>query len=133
MNQLIHDVVLHELPRGRHSAEYLGEVLVASSSDPAFDACRALFARGIRGKLRTRQAGAEHHSLQLDIGWGAQMCTRETPTAGPMFAKWEDPARISARCIRGSEKTAISGSPLLRCPNGIPAVLESVSISAATL
>lgn len=132
MNHPIHDVVLHRLPRDRHRVEFRGELLVASSSDPAFDACRVLFARGIRGKLRTRHAGAEHYSLQLDIGWGAQLCTRETPTAGPMFAKWEDPARISARCIRGSEKTAISGSPVLRCPDGIPAVLESVSISAAT-
>jgi hypothetical protein len=49
----VHEVVLHELPRGRYRVEYLSEVLIESSDDPTFDACRALLALGIRGRLQT--------------------------------------------------------------------------------
>jgi hypothetical protein len=55
-----HEVVLHELRRGRHRVEYGSETLIEASDDATLDACRVLLARGLTGTLRTRNAGATH-------------------------------------------------------------------------
>jgi hypothetical protein len=115
-NTEVHEVLLHELPRGRHRVEYLGETLVEASDDPAFDAARALLARGMRGRMQTRMAGSPHASLRLSIEWGARTCTRESPTEGPRFAKWRDPAEMGCGWREGPRKTAILPSQVPQVP-----------------
>ena len=55
--QIIHSITIEPVSQGergqRYRATYAGAVLVDSSRNPEFDACRALLARGITGKLET--------------------------------------------------------------------------------
>ena len=76
---MIHDVILHQLRRGYFRVEHEGGVLLEASDDASLDACRALLAKGCRGTLRTRHAGAAHFAMQLDIERGAELCTKEGP------------------------------------------------------
>ena len=51
----------------QYSVTYLGSLLVESTRNPEFDACRALFARGITGKLAVWRWGAAAPCMMLDI------------------------------------------------------------------
>ncbi len=106
----VHEVVLRELPRGRHRVEYEGEVLIEASEDPTFDACRALLARGIKGPMQTRHAGSPYPSLRLGIEWGAG---RRSDENNRRFAKWRPhPGRDAISSRYANEKTAISAAPV---------------------
>jgi hypothetical protein len=47
-----------------------GSILIEKTRVPAFDACRALLARGITGKLGAWRPGKECPDTQLDIEIG---------------------------------------------------------------
>jgi hypothetical protein len=68
---------------------YTGAVLVDGSRNPEFDACRALLARGIRGKLEVWRKGATFPATVLDIEAGARLTVAETDAAGPRFMRWQ--------------------------------------------
>jgi hypothetical protein len=73
----------------RYRVTYLGRVLVESTRNPEFDACRALLAQGITGRLLVRRAGRVCADLALDIERGARLTIRETDAAGPRLVRWE--------------------------------------------
>lgn len=66
-----------------------GELLLAASKDPEFDACRALKALGLTGRLRTRWDGETEFAMLVSIEWGASKRTAENNAVGPVTTKWE--------------------------------------------
>lgn len=73
----------------RYRATYLGSILVESSRNLEFDACRALLARGITGKLQVWRAGTASADMCLDIERGAGLTIHETDASGPRLARWK--------------------------------------------
>jgi hypothetical protein len=74
---------------GNCSVSFNGEVLVASSRDPEFAACRALLARGIRGKVKVIDDNTRRHRSTVDIERGAKL-TCEEGAHGPHFVKYRE-------------------------------------------
>ena len=72
----------------RYRATYEGEVIVVSSKDCEFDACRVLLARGITGKLATYFRGGTLPRMRFDIETGATLTCVENPTVRPVFRTW---------------------------------------------
>jgi hypothetical protein len=70
-----------------YCATYAGEVLIAACR-PEFDACRALLARGITGRLEMRRPGRPTWDLAVDIEDGAGLTVRETETEGQRIVHW---------------------------------------------
>jgi len=83
-----YEIILHPLGRDRWRVEFESETLIEACDDPAYDACRALLARGITGRLQTRLAGQEYGSLRLDIEHGAKLRAQEGAASGPRLVKW---------------------------------------------
>jgi hypothetical protein len=50
----------------RFRVTYLGKTLIESARDPEHEACRALLAQGIKGKLVPRQLGGSHEDRHRD-------------------------------------------------------------------
>lgn len=79
----MHDLILTPLPlklgqsRQYWKVEYEGEVLIPSSTDPEFAACRILKERGKTGKVRTRHRLSPHYAMVIPIEFGAQKATME--------------------------------------------------------
>jgi hypothetical protein len=73
----------------RYRATYLGSILVESSRTPEFDACRALLARGITGRMEVRRPGRASADMHLDIERGAKLTIRETDDRGLRLVRWE--------------------------------------------
>lgn len=71
-----------------YRVHYEGEVVIASTRVPALDACRALLARGITGRLEVWRAWKTFHDLSVDIEKGARLTVRENAQHGPRFGKW---------------------------------------------
>jgi hypothetical protein len=72
----------------RYRVTYAGTVLVDGSRNPEFDACRALLAKGIRGKLEIWRKGAAFPAMVLDIEAGARLTVAETEKEGPRVVRW---------------------------------------------
>jgi hypothetical protein len=89
-----HDVVLVSIDCAPGQAKktyqvlYGATVLVPWSSDPEFDACRALAAQGFTGTLRTRWEGARRYAMTMGIGYGAAHCTAESGHGGLTIGRW---------------------------------------------
>jgi hypothetical protein len=64
----------------RYRVTYAGETLVEGRRNPIFDACRALLARGITGRLEVWRQGKISADMQLDIERGAGLAICETAT-----------------------------------------------------
>jgi hypothetical protein len=62
--------------------------LIESSRVPALEACRALLALGITGKLEVWRPGKAWPDMQLDIEEGAKLTVIETEKEGPRFGWW---------------------------------------------
>jgi hypothetical protein len=67
---------------------YAGSILIESNRNPEFDACRALLAKGITGKIETWRPGVAFPAMQIDIERGAQLTVTESDKDGPCFAPW---------------------------------------------
>jgi hypothetical protein len=66
-----------------------GETLVEGRRNPVFDACRALHARGVTGRLEVRRRGKTSADLLLDIERGAGLAIKETTTESLRVVVWE--------------------------------------------
>ena len=64
----------------RYRVMCAGEILAEGRRNPIFDACRALLARGITGRLEVWRRGRTSADMQLDIERGARFAIRETTT-----------------------------------------------------
>ena len=89
MGALIHIEATGLGDRGhRYRVTYAGTILIDGSRNPEFDACRAMLARGIRGRLEVWRKGAAFPAMVLDIEAGARLTVAETEREGPRFAPW---------------------------------------------
>jgi hypothetical protein len=79
---------------------YAGEVLL-EHWDPEFEACRALLARGITGKLEIWRLGGTYPALILDVEKAAKLTVEESDTVSVRIVPWK-PFAMGA----GSRKTA---------------------------
>ena len=97
-DSLVHRVFLTPLAgrAGRFAVTYGGDVLVASSRDPGSDACRALLARGVTGRLVTRWVGASHDAMSMDIVRMAKLRVEESDRHGLRVVAFRafDPASL---------------------------------------
>src|SRR5690242_3243117 len=94
----------------QYRVTYLGSVLVESSRNPEFDACRALQVRGITGKLAVWRQGAAAPCMTLDIERGAGLTISDTDKGGPRLAPWRPFMAVDAQnglsSCAGSPRTA---------------------------
>jgi hypothetical protein len=112
------DVVITPANQGkrgqRYQVAYLGSLLIESTINPEFDACRALFAQGITGKLAVWRRGASAPCMTLDIEQGAGLTVSETDREGPRLVRWRPFAAVDAQNAvssrAGSSRTAASVS-----------------------
>ena len=72
----------------RYRVTYQGATLIESARDPAFEACRALLARGIVGRLVTYSPGSSVPRLRVDIEQGATLMTIDNANDGPRFGRY---------------------------------------------
>jgi hypothetical protein len=73
----------------RYRVSYLGSIIIESSRNPEFDACRALLALGITGTLQVWRPGRTKADMRLDVERGAKLTIRETDEHGPRLVRWE--------------------------------------------
>ena len=83
---------------------HAGSILIESSRVPEFDACRALLALGITGKLEMWRPGKEWPDMQLDIEQGARLTVIETEDGGSPLRAWRPfvevlPNAVSSRTV----------------------------------
>ncbi|MGE0854419.1 MAG: hypothetical protein AB7O44_33295 [Hyphomicrobiaceae bacterium] len=116
MNARAHRIEIEPVGLGdrghRYRATHEGSVLIDGSRHPEFDACRALLARGIRGKLEVWRKGAAFPAMVLDIEAGARLTVAETEAAGPRFVRWKpfsvDDDQNAVLSSTGQARTAVS-------------------------
>ena len=83
-----HSIEIERLPKTstsgsqRYRVCHAGAELLASSRDPEFDACRALFALGHTGTLTTFSHGDPTPCMTIGIAHGAAMRTAKEPILG---------------------------------------------------
>lgn len=66
-----------------------GSALIESSRSPEFDACRALLAEGVTGRLEVWRPGKSSPDMVLDIERGSRSTVSEASKDGPVFRKWQ--------------------------------------------
>jgi hypothetical protein len=82
----------------RYRATYAGAVLVESSRNPEFDACRALLAQGITGRLETWwRGGSSFPAMILDIEGAARLTVGETDKDGLRLVPWRPFVAVEAQ------------------------------------
>src|SRR5215470_11358715 len=103
----------------RYRVTYAGETLVEGRRNPIFDACRALLARGITGRLEVWRKGKTSADIQLDIERGAGLAICETATVSLRVVPWQPwrprPDITSQNAVSRRSRqppAAICGSPV---------------------
>lgn len=80
---------LHPVGRcGLYNVLHNGELIVERSRDPEFDACRALLAKGITGRLLMCDGKTGMPRMYLDIEKAAKLTVREDRSTSPRLVKW---------------------------------------------
>jgi hypothetical protein len=88
----------------RYRMMYAGEILAEGRRNPIFDACRALLARGITGRLEVWRRGKPSADMQLDIERGAGLAIEESDKKSIRLRRWVPMPLSRAR----GETTAVS-------------------------
>jgi hypothetical protein len=95
---------------------YAGEVLRARARCPLFEACRALLAKGITGRLELWRPGKTTFDVACDVEVGAQHTIIETAEVSLRLAKWA-PVSPEAICrLRHRVLAATDPSQVLPLP-----------------
>ena len=72
----------------RYRVTYEGRTLIASCRVPGLDACRALLALGITGRLEMWRPGKPWPDMQLDIEGAAKWTVLENEDEVPRLVPW---------------------------------------------
>ena len=94
----------------RYRVMYAGEILAEGRLNPIFDACRALLARGITGRLEVWRRGKISADMQLDIAKGAALAMEESDKKSIRLRRWVPMPVLRAL---GEATAAISRAPVL--------------------
>src|SRR5262249_3849430 len=80
-----------------YRVHYEGGVLIDETWNPEFEACRALLARGVTGRLEVWRAGKDYPDMLVrDIAKAAEWTVVENEQHGPRFARWRPlPERLT--------------------------------------
>jgi len=94
---------------------YRGAPIIDETWNPEFEACRALLARGITGRLEVWRFGKSHAGLVIaDIAKAAELTVEESDQRGPHFVRWrarpEDLSRNAVSDAAGIAPAAVLGS-----------------------
>jgi hypothetical protein len=81
---------------------YAGGVLIESSRNPEFDACRALLAKGITGRLEVWRPDGRFPAMRIDIVKGAGLTVEDSDCVGPRFALWRPRSEEATNAVSGS-------------------------------
>jgi hypothetical protein len=81
----------------RYRVTHAGETLVEARRNPIFDACRALLARGITGRLEVWRQGKTSADMQLDIERGAGLAISESATQSLQVVSWRPRPDIASQ------------------------------------
>ena len=74
----------------RYRVHYGDAVLIEDTWNPEFEACRALVARGITGRLETWRAGKTHPDMIVpNVDEGARCTVVENDKVGPVIRPWQ--------------------------------------------
>jgi hypothetical protein len=74
----------------RYRVYFQDAVLIEVTWNPEFEACRALVARGVTGRLDVWRAGKTHpHMIVPDIEEAARWTVVENAREGPVIKRWE--------------------------------------------
>jgi len=73
----------------RYRVTCAGGTLVEGRRNPIFDACRALLARGVTGRLEVWRRGRTSADMQLDMERGARLALCETATESLRVVPWQ--------------------------------------------
>ena len=76
--------------KGQYCREHFQDaVLIPETWNPEFEACRALLARGVIGRLEVWRFGKDYPDMLVrDIAKAAQWTVKEDEKRGPRFARW---------------------------------------------
>jgi hypothetical protein len=89
----------------RYRVAYAGSELIESTWNPEYDACRALLALGIVGRLEIWRAGTTFPASSIDIERGARWTVLETEREVARVVRWrsfavgESQDAVSARAV----------------------------------
>src|SRR5262245_60162973 len=102
----------------RYRVHYEGAVLIKSSRNPEFDACRELLALGITGRVEVWHKGASG-PMRIDIAKGARLTVEDGDLEGLRFVRWRKRADdIAANSV--SRRAGSSRIGTNKYPQGSP-------------
>ena len=128
--------------RGQYyRVRYDGGVLIEETWNPEFEACRALVARGVKGRLEVWRPSAANPGMMIiglifpDIEKGARWTVVENDKEGPVIRRWEPmPEHLQRKGrFEGSfpQGDSASGRNSSGQGNGTPRETAAVAESAA--
>ena len=85
----------------RYRVTYLGETLIQSARDPAFEACRALLAKGVKGRLVTYSPGSSVPRMRVDIEKGCETDDHRQQHSWPSVRPIQAAPDLQSRRRRG--------------------------------
>jgi hypothetical protein len=105
------EVIGHRSRGPIYCVTYAGQVLLAGCRCPLLEACRALLAKGITGRLEQCRPGNDSWDAAVDIEAGAAWMVIENEDRGPTFGGWTPPtldafSRVRHRARTGSDRLA---------------------------
>lgn len=90
---ITHSILIEPVSLGdrgyRYCVTYNGKVLLESVREPLLEACRALAAKGLRGRLQMWRTGKAYPDMVADIERGARLTVAETAGSGPVLRAWQ--------------------------------------------
>jgi hypothetical protein len=92
----------------RYRVTYLDSIIVESTRNPEFDACRALLVLGVTGRLEIFRIDRSVPDAILDIERGAKLTTEEGDRQTLRIVRWKP------HTGEASQSTIISGRPSSR-------------------
>ena len=116
--------------RGQYyRVHYRGAPLIDETWNPEFEACRALLARGIAGRLEVWRFAKSHpDTLVPDIEKAADGTVKENESRGPHFGRWQPrPEDLSQNAVSRAPEilpaaVLASGDPSLPRKETEPAI-----------
>jgi hypothetical protein len=93
----------------RYRVSWAGKTLIESTRNPEHDACRALLARGITGRLEVWRAGTTFPASSIDIERGAGWTISETEEHGPRLVRWRPFEHSDGDAISRSDGSGKNG------------------------
>jgi hypothetical protein len=93
----------------RYLVRYAGAVLVESTRNPDFDACRALLKMGAAGQLEMWHPNSRFPA-RIDIVKGAGLTVEESDRVGPRFARWRARPEEAANAVSRADHSPRNGA-----------------------